>query len=136
LWSFSIEGYFGLGGGLVVGENPDGSSFLTIKAGYGLGGGAQYDPNGKSPAYDCDSQYSDFASVGLFGNIGAAFGPVNGSLYAFGGYRVKDSQFSPYLDSSASLGASFDDKWGLRFGAAAGIEVSIVDYTPVIISER
>jgi RHS repeat-associated protein len=42
LWSVTLDFYFGFGGAVVFGENPDGSNFFSVRGGYGAGGGISY----------------------------------------------------------------------------------------------
>jgi len=47
LWSASVSGYAGWGGGISVGQNPvTGKAFIALSVGIGLGGGASFDLNG------------------------------------------------------------------------------------------
>ena len=42
LWSITISGYFGPGGGITFGKNPGGRTFHYLQWGRGLGGGITY----------------------------------------------------------------------------------------------
>ena len=120
LWSFGIEAFwYGIGGGFVLGENPDGSSFITGKAGAGFGGAISYDPNGKSPGYDsCDANKS-FTSAGSELAVGLGIGPLNGGYSSSRGKRRDEweSEVS-YSNSGFTRSYSLDGKWELRFAGS------------------
>jgi len=65
LWSFSFDAYAGWGGGLVLtGTGLLNFTSLTLKGGYGLGGGISFNPLGKKPD-PCAASGAN--SVGVFG---------------------------------------------------------------------
>jgi RHS repeat-associated protein len=129
LWSISIEGYYGLGGGLVFGKNPNGGSFVTWRFGYGIGGGVSFDPYGTSPGWDpCKKHGVLNAGIGGFAEAGAGVGPLGINLGTRGGINVEnpsDRLYIPYFESPhLSFPIGWERKWRLRGGAAAGVEIT------------
>lgn len=138
LASFSIEGYWGWGGGPTIGKNPNGSTFVTGRVGYGFSGGLEFDPNGTSPGYDpCREgafKLGDYKSFGIFGEIGAALGPAFAEISPSTGVRFESRRTGRYGDfPNAGAGIDFDHSWRLRFGGAVGLEGSIIQSNPTII---
>ena len=135
LWSISIDFYYGWGGAIVFGKNPDGSVFISPRGGYGLGGGISYDPNGTSPGYDCNKEYIDYYAGGAFGGLNVALGPLHAGLNGKIGVRTENgSSYDWYYDAGPSYGASWDGKWGLRLGGAVGLEAAAVENKKIIIA--
>jgi hypothetical protein len=52
LWSITISAFRGPGGAVIFGQNPNGSGFLTVRVGAGIGGGIKWDPLGQRPGDD------------------------------------------------------------------------------------
>jgi RHS repeat-associated protein len=131
LWAFTIEGYYGFGGGITFGKNPNGSAFITIRGGYGFGGGFLFDPNGTSPGYDpCRPgtfKLEDYTTAGGFGGLNAAFGPAFAGINGNVGNRYENGRVDPFFGTDVSYGVDFDSKLGLRLGGAVGVEFSFVD---------
>ncbi len=65
LWSITIGGYWGWGGSLTFGQNPNGTNFVSLGGGAGAGGGITYNPNGTSPGYRGSFSPHMFPSPGL-----------------------------------------------------------------------
>jgi RHS repeat-associated protein len=51
LWSVSLSGFAGPGASFTFGQNPNGSGFVSLQFGFGLGGGVKYDPFGQQQGY-------------------------------------------------------------------------------------
>ena len=127
LWSIGIEGYAGLGGGVMFGRDPaTGQAFLNIRFGYGIGGGFDYDPFAKRPGSDvCDKGSGE--GFGVFGKAGGRAGPVKGGLGFNAGLQNGSSALptNPY-GSFASPKLSFTNQGtGISATAAAGAEFTI-----------
>ncbi|MCG8550419.1 MAG: hypothetical protein MI799_08465 [Desulfobacterales bacterium] len=121
LWSVSIDGYFGKGGGVVFGRDPNGTFFMSFRAGYGIGGGIGYDPNGTSPD-PCNSD-SNISSLGVFAEGNLSIGPVYGGGNINGGVTFKDSgEITPYANESLPYGITPKFKPLIRGSLSAGIE--------------
>jgi RHS repeat-associated protein len=110
LWSVSISvflpylGPVGPGGAFIFGQNPNGSGFITVRIGVGLGGGFKIDPLGKSPGYD-PNDCSWGASTGLYGGADFNAGPSYSSVSAQRGYVVSGTRdLSTYYQPSATVG--------------------------------
>jgi len=83
LWSVSVSGYAGVGGGFTFGRSfNDGQGFLSIQFGFGLGGGASFDPQGGRPGSsshdDCNGGGS---GLGLFAGANLNAGPVQAEIF-------------------------------------------------------
>ncbi len=78
LWSISAEGYIGFGGGITVGSNS-GNNFMTVRVGFGLGGGVFYALNGDMPRVGKDHcKGGEVLSVSA--QAGVASGPFGGQI--------------------------------------------------------
>ncbi len=141
LWSIGIEGYFGLGFGVIVhatGNPLTGNGRVTgvsIRFGKGLGVQATWDPLGVRPgAGDAQCLPTGQSSSGVFGQAGiGALGVGLGGQLSGGftttvgsagpraipmtGYAGADGQI-PFGPSSGGYG-----KWGFAYGL--GIEVTL-----------
>jgi hypothetical protein len=107
----------------VFGTNPDGGDFLSIRLGYGLGGGVNYNPNGTSPGYgQCDKDVMKLPvlSIGGYGEADAGLGPAYAGLSADAGVNVEYQQINPYWHPGPEYG--LDWGWSLRATIAGGIE--------------
>lgn len=132
LWSLTVEGYIGgIGGGIVIGRNPDGNGFVSLRAGAGFGGGVSYDKNGVSPGYTGTGVTPPgwSSSIGVFGSGGVTIGPGSLGVGAAAGLNSDSSCGRPtgYLDFpglSLSGSPNFSRKQGLSGGAAGGVEVT------------
>ncbi|MBI5450791.1 MAG: hypothetical protein HY940_05485 [Gammaproteobacteria bacterium] len=127
LWSIGFEAYTGLGGGVTFGiDDNTGQPFLTMRIGYGLGGGLDYTPFSKRPGSDpCD--ISSGEAVGLYGKTGGRIGPIKVGLGFVAGM---ENGASPYLinpyGSFAGPKISFTNRGAsVALGASTGIEFTI-----------
>ena len=124
LWSVSIGGYWGFGGGIVLGVNPDGGFFTSFRGGYGAGGGVSYNPRGTSPGYDpCQRNNGMNLSVGGFGEASVGLGPAYAGLSGGAGVNLAPgNNVTGYGDGGPEYG--LDWGWSLRGGAAGGVEIT------------
>lgn len=113
LWSISLSGYAGWGGGIVVGQNPDGSTFVTLQAGVGLGGGVSWDPNGKSDDNVCSG-----VSIGQYASAGVNIGPLEGNYGLSSGFTQTAGSYYNPPDLSAGVTPSI----GIKGGVSGGIQ--------------
>ena len=122
LWSFSLEGYLGFGGGFVFGKNPNGKFFMSYRLGYGIGGGVSYDPKVSSPGWDpCKQHGAANMGAGLYGEASVGLGPAYAGLNANAGVNIeRPAGASFYGGPSVSYG--LDLGWHLRGGLAGGVE--------------
>lgn len=123
LWSVSIGGYYGWGGGIVFGRNPGGDTFISFRAGYGIGGGVSFNPRGTSPGYDpCNKPKLFGVGVGGYGEGSVGLGPAYAGVSGNAGVNVEYQRANPYAGAGPEYG--LDWGWSLRGGAAAGIEIT------------
>lgn len=127
LWSVSLEGYAIVGGGLVVGQNPNGKFFATARVGIGGGGGIQIDPSGSSPGYEEAALYGrQNIRLGLFAAANIAAGPLTSGINIGDGVHLQSCPDKVKGYSFRDISPlSFDYGKGLRFGASTGMELSI-----------
>ncbi|MDP2938462.1 MAG: RHS repeat-associated core domain-containing protein [Candidatus Omnitrophota bacterium] len=126
LWSISLELYSGLGGGIILGQNPGGGFFMTLRVGYGIGGGVGFDPLGTSPGWkSCDWHgYLMNSTLGGFAEAGVGLGPFSAGTGVNLGVR-HENPGGYYLYRSISPKAGLDWGWKIRAGASIGGELSI-----------
>jgi len=123
LWLIAIEGYYGWGGGFIVGRNPGGNYFLSFRFGYGIGGGISYEPRGTSPGWTlCGDQQPLSFSIGAFGNANAGLGLAFTGMQGQTGAKYEDQRYNPYVGVDLAYG--LDLGWVLRVGAAVGVEIT------------
>lgn len=123
LWSVSLGGYVGPGGELSFGKDKETGGFVTVRVGYGLGGGASWSPNGTRPgAKKCST---GGISVGGYGEAGGSVGPVEGKVgvNTGGGYDFYRG-VNGYAQGPSPQGA-VTARWGIKAAAAAGMEASV-----------
>lgn len=122
LWSFGAEFYRGFGGGMVFGQNPDGSWFGGPRWGAGFGGGINFDPYGTAPDWNDECDGSSTA-VGAYGQAGFNVGPFGVGGGVSGGYSTGSGFYSGFTGPAASYGDN--GGVGLSFGASAGVEAVV-----------
>jgi RHS repeat-associated protein len=122
LQSLEIGGYLGVGFTVTVGRNPNGSGFASLKVGFGLGGGASFDPNGKQAGYMPCQCSSWTGGLGLFAEAGvhAGIAQLGGSLDV--GKTKNSCGTNSFVDPGVK--AEFSGI-GMKGIAAGGIKASI-----------
>ncbi len=126
LWSFSLEGYYGVGGGVKFGKDPGGGYFFTLRYGHGIGGGFSFDPKGSSPKNDpCDKRGIENVSIGGFAELGIGLGPLSFGSSIEGGLKVENGEPKPYVKfSPPDYKLNWNNKWRFRGGYALGREIT------------
>jgi RHS repeat-associated protein len=66
LWSTSISVFAGPGAAFTFGQNPNGSGFVSLQFGFGLGGGVKYDPFGQQQGYSPSQGTAWGLGLGLY----------------------------------------------------------------------
>lgn len=96
LWSLTI-GYFpGIGAQVTFGQNPNGSGFISAQFGWGIGGGATYNPLGQAPGYCSCSGSSWTLGYGVYGQASLRAGPVSANVGANLGSNANSCSKSDY----------------------------------------
>jgi RHS repeat-associated protein len=124
LWSFSFGAYAGVGGAILIGQDPStGQWFYGGRLGIGLGGGASFDYKGKRPSGDDGSSCGHGTTYGDFINAGVSVGPYQyDPIDAHAGYDTTTGQgyhTGPLNDG----GITFGNGTGFEIGGAFGVEV-------------
>jgi RHS repeat-associated protein len=122
LQSLEVGGYWGVGFTVTFGRNPNGSGFASLKVGFGLGGGASFDPLGKQAGYMPCQCSSWTGGLGLFGEAGvhAGIAQLGASLDA--GKTANSCGANSFFEPGTK--AEFGGM-GMKGIAAAGIKASI-----------
>jgi hypothetical protein len=134
LWSVTVDGYvpsfgpFGPGGGVAFGQNPGGSPFFEASVGFGAGGGASVDPDGTSSGLGGRKPPEGLnVGFGVYGNVGAGVGPLNGQVSGDLGVNIPSQgppeKYSNPPELTGNLG-DFSSKWDVRFSGGAGGRVT------------
>jgi hypothetical protein len=98
---------------------------MTLKAGWGVGGGAKWDKNGGRPGSDApNSCKGNGAGVGVFADLDLNAGPLQAGLQNSLGSNTGTGTFGQFMSPSWSLG----DSWGIKVGGSFGAQLTI--WTP------
>ena len=74
--------FTGVGAQVTIGQNPNGSGFMSLQFGWGIGGGASVNPLGQAPGY-CSCANSGWnLGYGVYSQASFRAGPVSASLGA------------------------------------------------------
>ena len=132
LWSFSAGGYAGVGGEVAFGKDPNTcQGFMTVKFGWGAGGGAKFDLRGGRPGSGPgDNPRTSGITLGVFGDLDFNAGPVQASMQNNLGRYIPFWQSSSVFRDFMKPNATFGDSWGLKATAAAGGEISVFTASP------
>ena len=136
LRAVTVGGYYGWGGAITCGWNPDGQFFLTLRVGWGLGASVSYDPTQTSPGYStmpCGGQAT--LNGGLQGNVN--FLRVFNLSRGYGGglhlgpgdintaFLPTVTPFSGPTHGGPSVSLPPSSGWGLGAGVSAGAQVTL-----------
>jgi RHS repeat-associated protein len=123
--SITIGLFAGLGAQATFGRNPNGSGFMTLQFGWGIGGGLTYNPLGRQPGHD-DCQGASWGSTaGLYAqvNLRAAFAAANAGVNFGRVYRSSGSALYGGPTANANL-RDPQGAWGVNATASAGGQLS------------
>ncbi|HYW91468.1 MAG TPA: RHS repeat-associated core domain-containing protein [Gammaproteobacteria bacterium] len=122
-WSFSFGAYAGLGGAVVIGQDPTtGQWFYGGRLGIGLGGGISFDYRGKRPGGGADSNCDHGTTYGDFMSASGSIGPYQWNpIDAHGGYDTTTG--SAYHEGPLNNKFAFGNGAGVGIGGAIGVEV-------------
>ncbi|MFV5303178.1 RHS repeat-associated core domain-containing protein [Acinetobacter baumannii] len=132
LWSLSIEGYYGVGGGASISYN-NGTLEVLGKVGVGLGAGIGLDPNGKPSKHALDCGSGAIARTNSKLEMGAGIGPIEATLFGVSGYtgnglvqaeKGGDFQFNKPQLVIPGVTVDPSKKFSWRIGASVGGNVS------------
>ena len=120
LWSVSVGAYLTYGGGLVLGQNPDGGYFAQVRGGTGLGAGIGWDPAGKSPDYGGSCEESAGRSYGVFAEGGVHVGPAEFGASTSSGWWSNGQPYANHPNMSYGTTPS------ISFGAGMSVGVEVI----------
>jgi hypothetical protein len=122
LWSFELGGYSGIGFTITLGQNPNGSGFVSLKVGFGLGSGWSFDPAGQQAGYMACQCGSWTGGLGAFAEAGlhAGVAQLGGTLDV--GKTKNSCGTNSFVDPGIKAELSGFSMKGI---AAAGIKASI-----------
>lgn len=135
LWSLTLQGYAGLGGGFVIYGSGRSITAASLRFGYGAGLDLQYDPTDQRPGTgDPNCGIGGTSSLGLYGEAGAGIGPISAAVELQTGITTDVQNPSPsmfpfgfYFQPDASYAFGSYPRGGLfRLGLsyAGGVEVT------------
>ena len=121
LWSVTVGAYLGVGGQMTFG-NDGGNGFMTARFGFGLGGGASYNPTGGIPGPV--PQHPSSGGVVLSCSAKANFnaGPLSSSLEKGVARNYSNAESAVYGGASASGRDRFS---GLGASGSFGGQITI-----------
>ena len=123
LASITVGVFPGFGGQITVGQNPNGSGFMSLQFGVGIGGGFSFDAAGKQPGYrDCQCGSWTFG-YGLYGEAGVHAGPAKLALNANVGTNTNSCSSQDYRGITPK--ATFKDSIGMKGGVSGGGQLTI-----------
>ena len=123
LASITVGVFPGFGGQVTVGRNPNGSGFMSLQFGYGIGGGFSFDAAGKQPGYrDCQCGSWTFG-YGLYGEAGVHAGLAKLALNANVGNNTNSCSSQDYRGITPK--ATFKDSIGMKASVSAGGQLTI-----------
>ena len=124
LWSLTFGFFPGAGAQVTVGQNPSGSGFASVQFGWGIGGGASYNPLGQAPGYCSCSGSSWTLGYGVYTQASFRAGPASASIGANLGRNANSCDKEAYggLTKSATLK---DTANGINATASGGGQVTL-----------
>jgi hypothetical protein len=124
LWSVTFGFFPGIGAQVTIGQNPNGAGFASVQFGWGIGGGASYNPLGQAPGY-CSCWGSSWTlGYGLYGQASFRAGPVSANIGADFGRNANACSNDAYggLTKNATLR---DAATGINASVSAGGQITL-----------
>ena len=127
LWSITAGGYMGVGGQIIFGQD-DGNGFLTVRFGFGKGGGASYNVTGGIPGPTPNDRTQGGVVLSLSAKANFSAGPLQAYLEGGDARNYSNEESSFYgtgqglsfrntftgIDASGSVGGQFTIYSGRR----------------------
>jgi len=113
-WGITFGGYKGYGGELTFGEDQ-GNFFVTLRIGFGWGGGASYDPNATIPGPVPINRNQSGYVLSVSGQLNFNAGPVGANLET-GVARNFNNEESAFFGGPSFSFVS--ERWGLAASAS------------------
>jgi RHS repeat-associated protein len=123
LASITVGLFEGAGAQITVGQNPNGSGFMSLQFGFGIGGGLSFNPAGKSPGYQACQCGSWTAGYGLYAEAGVHAGLAKLALEANVGRNENSCSSSEY--GGVNPKGSFKDGIGMKASVSGGGQLTI-----------
>jgi RHS repeat-associated protein len=121
LWSVTIGAYLGVGGQVTFG-NDGGNGFMTGRFGFGLGGGASYNPKGSIPGPALQNPSSGGIVLSCSAEANFDAGPLSASLEKGVARNYSNAESATYGSASAS---GRDTLRGLGASGSFGGQITI-----------
>ncbi len=126
LWSITAGGYLGWGVEVLFGRDANtGGGFLTVRVGYGLGGGISWQLGGTRPGSRPNECNTGGSGVGGFGDLGFNLGPLQAGIQSNAGVNFNNSGGPSPYGQLFNPSWGFGDSWGIRAGGAIGVEGTV-----------
>lgn len=129
LWSVGASAYFGYGGGVTFGQNPDNQWFLNIQLGAGLGAGGFFNKNGTSPDWRNPKGMNGgpALAMGIFYDMGLNVGPIQGGVSGSAGQTFLGGAKKPTVPykNTADPNGGLTTSLGFGIGASTGVEFCV-----------
>ena len=124
LESWTIGFFPGVGGQITFGRNPNGSGFISLQFGWGIGGGFTYNPLGQQPGFTYCQNDSWGIGTGIYGQGSLRAGPIGANLGANLGRNFTSSDSELYGGLTKSGGIN-DQIRGFSASISGGGQLTI-----------
>ena len=124
LYSWAIGLFKGIGAQVTFGQNPNGSGFVSLQFGAGIGGGFTYNPLGKQPGYDECQGASWGVGTGVYGQASFRAGTVGASAGANLGRNFRTTGSEIYRGFPTSGGIK-DQISGINASISGGGQITV-----------
>ena len=115
--------FAGPGAQISIGNNPNGSGFMHFQFGFGIGGGASWNPQGTSPGHDACQCASWTGAYGLYSEASAQFGISKAALELNVGRTINACENRQYQGIKSKL--SVKDGIALKASVSGGGQFSL-----------
>lgn len=122
--SWTIGFFPGVGAQVTFGQNPNGSGFMSLQFGWGIGGGITDNPLGQAPGYCSCSGSSWTLGYGVYGQASFRAGPVGANVGANLG-RSANSCSNDLYGSLTKNGGAKDQVGGYNASVSGGGQLTL-----------
>lgn len=125
LWSASISAFAGPGASFTFGQNPNGSGFVSLQFGYGIGGGMKIDPFGQQPGYSPSQGTAWGLGLGLYAQADFNAGYVYAGASANVGRIYRACGSDPYFTPPNWRAGGRMSIFGINATGSAGGQITV-----------